>query len=224
MYVLHYFPDTASLAVRMVLAELGVQHRCQLIDRQAGALNSPEYRAMQPLGLIPALETPNGPMFETAAILLYLSDKHPGLAPGPDAAERGDFLKWLFFTSTNIHTTLLQLFYPERTAGEACKDAVLTHAKARMDLYLATLDTAVAQSAGGNPGWMPHDRPSILGYYIAMLLHWLGQFGADHPLQVHVTAYPALLQVLTMLEAQHATQAIAEDEGLGPTPFTAPLA
>ena len=67
MYVLHYFPDTASLAVRMVLAELGVQHRCQLIDRQAGALNSPEYRAMQPLGLIPALETPNGPMFETEA-------------------------------------------------------------------------------------------------------------------------------------------------------------
>ena len=151
MYVLHYFPDTASLAPRMVLAELGVQHRCALIDREAGVLSSPAYRALHPLGQIPALETPDGPMFETAAILLYLADRHPGLAPAPDAPARAAFLSWLFFTSTNIHTTLLQLFYPERTAGEACKDAVLTHAKARMDLYLATLDTAVAQSAGN--GW-----------------------------------------------------------------------
>ena len=48
MYVLHYFPDTASLAPRMVLAELGVQHRCALIDREAGVLASPAYRALHP--------------------------------------------------------------------------------------------------------------------------------------------------------------------------------
>lgn len=219
MYVLHYFPDTASLAIRMVLAELGVQHRGNLIDRAAGAMNTPEYREMQPLGLIPAMETPDGPMFETAAILLYLADRHPGLAPAPDHPARAAFLKWLFFTSTNIHPTLLQLFYPERTAGTDCTSQVLAHAKPKMDLYLTTLDRAAA----GNPDWMPHDRPSILGYYIAMLMHWLGGFGADHPLQINATEYPQLFKVLTMLEGQHATQAIAEDEGLGPTPFTAPL-
>lgn len=220
MYVLHYYPDTASLAVRMVLAELGVQHRCQLIDRAAGALSSPAYRAMQPLGLIPAMETPDGTMFETAAILLYLADRHPGLAPALDSAERGDFLKWLFFTSTNAHTTLLQLFYPERTAGADCVQAVLDHALPKMKHYLSLLDAAAAP----NPGWLSQDRPTMLGYYIAMLLHWLGGFGADHPLQINAADYPSLCKVLTMLEAQHATQAIAEDEGLGPTPFTAPLA
>lgn len=220
MYVLHYYPDTASLAPRMVLAELGVQHRCALIDREAGVLSSPAYRALQPLGQIPALETPDGPMFETAAILLYLADRHPGLAPSPDAPARAAFLSWLFFTSTNIHTTLLQLFYPDRSAGEACVPAVQSHARARMTIYLQSLDRA----ATGSPDWLPNDRPSVLGYYIAMLLHWLGQFGADHPLQVNCADYPALHKVLVMLEAQHATQIIAEDEGLGPTPFTAPLA
>lgn len=220
MYVLHYYPDTASLAVRMVLAELGVQHRCALIDRDAGQTASPAYRGMQPLGLIPAMETPEGTMFETAAILLYLADRHPGLAPAPDAADRGDFLKWLFFTSTNVHTTLLQLFYPERTAGADCVAQVLAHAGPRMTQYLGLLE----QAAAPNPGWLSQDRPTILGYYIAMLLHWLGGFGAGHPLQTEVRDYPALFKVLTMLEAQHATQAIAEDEGLGPTPFTAPLA
>jgi glutathione S-transferase len=220
MYVLHYYPDTASLAPRMVLAELGVQHRCALIDRAAGVLSSPAYRALHPLGQIPALETPDGPMFETAAILLYLADRHPGLAPAPDAPARAAFLSWFFFTSTNIHTTLLQLFYPDRSAGEACVPAVQSHARARMTIYLQSLDHA----ATGSPDWLPNDRPSALGYYIAMLLHWLGQFGADHPLQVNCADYPALYKVLVMLEAQHATQIIAEDEGLGPTPFTAPLA
>ncbi len=220
MYVLHYYPDTASLAVRMVLAELGVQHRCALIDRDGGQTSTPEYRALQPLGLIPAIETPDGPMFETAAILLYLSDRHPGLAPAPTDPARGDFLKWLFFTSTNVHTTLLQIFYPDRTGGEACKEAVQALAIQRMRQYLALLD----QAARPNPAFLPDDRPSILGYYIAMLMHWLGQFGADHPLQVNSTDFPALHKVLLTLEAQHATQAIAEDEGLGATPFTAPLA
>lgn len=220
MYVLHYYPDTASLVLRMVLAELGVQHRCALIDRAAGALNSPAYRAMQPLGLIPAMETPDGTMFETAAMLLYLSDRHPGLAPAPEATDRGDFLKWLFFTSTNAHTTLLQLFYPERTAGPDCVPQVLESALPRMKQHLALLD----QAASGNPGWLSWSKPTILGFYVAMLLHWLGGFGADHPLQINASDYPSLYKVLEMLEAQHSTQVIAEDEGLGPTPFTAPLA
>lgn len=220
MYVLHYFPDTASLAIRMVLAELGVQHRCALIDREAGVLSSPAYRAMQPLGLIPALETPDGTMFETAAILLYLADRHPGLAPAVGSPDRGDFLKWLFFTSTNVHTVLLQLFYPERSAGPECAAQVLAHALPKMKQYLSLLD----QAAAPNPDWLSQDRPTMLGYYIAMLMHWLGGFGADHPLQINAHDYPHLFKVLTMLEGQHATQVIAEDEGLGPTPFTAPLA
>ena len=142
MYVLHYFPDTASLAPRMVLAELGVQHRCALIDREAGVLSSPAYRALHPLGQIPALETPDGPMFETAAILLYLADRHPGLAPAPDAPARAAFLSWLFFTSTNIHTTLLQLFYPDRSAGQ------LLHLAAGR---LADLDALAPRSDGRPP-------------------------------------------------------------------------
>ena len=220
MYVLHYFPDTASLAVRMVLAELGVQHRCQLIDREAGVLNSDAYRAMQPLGLIPAMETPEGTMFETAAILLYLSDRHPGLAPAPDAAERGDFLKWLFFTSTNAHTTLLQLFYPERTAGADCVPQVLAHALPKMKQYLSLLDAAAAP----NPGWLSQDRPTILGYYIAMLIRWLGTLPPDHPGHLRSADYLALHAALAHLETRPAALSVAADEGLGATLFTAPAA
>jgi len=97
MYILHSWPDSASLIVDLVLQELGLPYTSRQIDRPAGALNSPEYRALHPLGLIPALETPDGPMFETAAILLYLTEQH-GLAPAPGTPDRAAFLTWLFFT------------------------------------------------------------------------------------------------------------------------------
>lgn len=220
MYTLHYSPDTASLGVRMVLQELGVPYRSALIDRDAGALDSPAYRAMQPLGKIPALETPDGPMFETAAMLLYLADKHHALAPAPDHPERAAFLAWLFFTSTNLHPTLLQIFYPERVAGEACVPAVLTQARAQMQMLLSTLETMLARD---NPAWFSTE-PSVLGYYVGMLMHWLGGMPADHPAHFPTADYPALHARLAALEVRPAAQTIAADEGLGALPFTHPYA
>ena len=221
MYVLHHYPDTASLVVRMVLAELDVPHDARLIDRASGALTSPSYRALYPLGKIPALETPTGPMFETAAMLLHLCDSHPGpMAPAPNAADRGAFLTWLFFTSTNLHPTLLQLFYPERTAGPDSVAQVLTHARVHMATLLATLETMVARD---KPDWLSAQKPTMLGYYIAMLLHWLGSNPPDHPAHFASRDFPALHAILSMLETRPAAQTVAADEGLGPNPFTQPI-
>jgi glutathione S-transferase len=220
MYVLHYFPDTASLVLRMVLLELGVPHDCRLIDRENGALDSPAYRAMQPLGKIPAMETPDGPMFETAAMLLYLADRHPGLVPPPESPDRAAFLKWFFFTSTNIHPTLLDLFYPDRVAGEDAVTEVQTRARAKMLNFLTILNDAAKDS----PAWLPADRPSVLGYYLGMLIHWLGSYDADHPSHFMAHQFPALHRVMSMLETRDAAQKIAVEEGLGALPFTAPYA
>lgn len=221
MYVLHYSPDTASLAVRMVLAELGVPHQALLIDRDGGALTSQAYLRLHPLGKIPAMETPDGPMFETAAMLLHLCDAHPGpMAPAPDAPERAAFLSWLFFTSTNIHPTLLQLFYPERVAGPQCVPQVQAHARVLMQTLLAKLEAMTARDA---PDWLSAHKPTLLGYYIAMLLRWLGSMPADHPAYFASTDYPALHRVLAHLETRTATQTIATDEALGLTPFTHPI-
>lgn len=210
MYTLYHGPDTASLIVRLVLEELGQPYIAHQIDRAAGELNSPAYRALQPLGLIPAFETPDGPMFETAAILLYLTERH-GLAPAPGSADRAAFLKWLFFTSTNVHPTLLQMFYPERTAGPDNSAAVAAHARARMADFLIILEE-VAQT---RPAWLSDSEPTALGYYIAVLMHWIaGDFAP--------ATYPALLRVLTYLESRPATLTCAKADDLGPTPFSNP--
>ena len=212
MYILHFWPDSAALIIRLVLTELGLPHEALLIDRAGGALNSKAYRAMQPLGLMPVLETPDGPMFETAAILLYLCDRHPGLAPPPESPERAAFLKWLFYTSSNIHPVVLQLFYPERTAGRENAEAVLGAARAKMTELLAILEEMVARD---RPAFLSDRQPTALGYYLAVLLRWLA---GDFP----SASYPALRRVLDYLETRPATLTLAAAEALGPIPFTDP--
>ena len=218
MYTLHYWPDTASTILRLVLRELDLPVRERRIDREGGELGTPAYRQLHPLGLIPAMETPHGPMFETAAMLLYLSDRHPGLAPLPDSPDRAAFLKWLFFTSSNVHPTVMQLNYPDRVAGPDCTAAALTHAHRRMATYLPLLE----QVAATNPDWLPSHRASVLGYYVAVLMRWLSGFDPGQGLHFHSRDYPALNRVLACLEARPAALAVAADEGLGPTIFTHP--
>ena len=218
MYVLHYSPDSASMAVRMVLEELKLPYRLQLVNRDDGSRDTARYRALQPLGLIPALETADGAMFETAAILLWLADRHPEarLAPAPGDPARGDFLKWFFYTSTNLHPTLLQIFYPHRLIGPEAAEAVQTAARARFVSFLPSLE-AVAASA---PDWLSPAQPSILGYYLAMLLRWTGSFPPDSGLRIDPADYPALHRMMAALETRPAAQTVAQDEGLGPLPFT----
>lgn len=217
MYVLHYAPDNASLAVRLALEELGLPYRAALVDRAARAQDSAAYRALAPTGLIPVLETSDGPLFETGAILLWLSDRHGGLAPAPDAPERGDFLKWLFFASNTLHADMRGLFYPDRYAGaDAAGFRALT--EGRILRALGLLDAGLA----GRPAWCRPDAPGALGCYLGPLLRWLALYPRSAPMAPDLALFPALAALLAGLEARPSTRRAAEAEGLGPAPFTAP--
>ncbi len=112
----------------------------------------------------------------------------------------------------------MEIFYPDRVAGEPCVPQVLAHGADRMRSFLSALDHAAADG----PEWMPEGQPSLMGYYLGMLLRWLGSLPADHPGHLRSADYPALHRVLAHLETRPAALAVAADEGLGATVFTAP--
>lgn len=64
-----------------MLEESGLPHRVIPVNLAAGEQNTPEYRAINPNGKIPALVDPEGPdgekivAFESGAILVYLGEK-----------------------------------------------------------------------------------------------------------------------------------------------------
>lgn len=211
MYVLHHTPDSAALIVRLVLEELGLPYQIAAIDRDGGALDSAAYRKLHPLGKIPALETPNGTMFETAAIVLHLSEITGKLAPAPNTPERGPFLKWLFFISSNLHPTAMIYYYPHRVAGPENAAAAKAQASATLKSLVQNLEDMVTLEA---PDWLS-TAPSILGYYVAVLMRWLFE-------PCPAKDYPALHKILLALETRPAAQRCAQAEGLASTLFSNP--
>ncbi len=221
-YRLHYAPDNASLIVRLALEEMGLPYRTVLVNRARAEQRSAEFRALNPTGLIPVLVTPQGPIFETGAILLWLADTHGALAPAPQEDARGPFLKWLFFTSNTLHADLRMLFYPDRFAGPdpAAQAGLRANLTPRLREHLAHLDAVAA----GTPDWLREGQPSVLAFYIACLMRWMALYPRDFDRTWYLPGdTPHLLRILEYLETLPSVQAAQKAEGLGPTPFTAPV-
>ena len=120
MLTLYYAPDNASLCVKLLLAELGLPYETVLVDRSQQGQKAPEYMRLNPNGLIPTLVTPNGPIYETGAIMLWLADQAPGTVfPAPDSPARGPALSQLFWMSNTLHAAARMMFYPDQYSSGA---------------------------------------------------------------------------------------------------------
>jgi glutathione S-transferase len=212
MYTLHYAPDNASLIVRLVLEGAGLPYRTALVDRRIRQQDSPAYRALNPTGLIPTLETPQGVITETGAILLWLADRHD-LAQG---ADRATLLRWLFFTANTPHADLRQMFYPDQYVPEGAISAHHAILSARMIRHYGLLNAA----AQANPDLFAPQ--GILAPYIACLMRWSVLYPQGQTPWFRMDDFPALHSMATGLEALPQTHRVALAEGLGPTPFTNP--
>ena len=72
---------------------------------------TPEYRALHPLGRSPALEEEGGPVFESAALVLHIADQHldAGLVGGLGTHERALQYQWCFFGMTELESALMDI-------------------------------------------------------------------------------------------------------------------
>lgn len=218
-YRLHYAPDNASLIIRLALEEIGAPYDTVLVDRRATGQRSPDYLKLNPAGRIPTLETPDGPISETAAILLWLADRHGALAPAVDAPARAPFLNWLLFTANTLHPDMIQLFYVHRYGPQSAHTEMRHAAQDRITRHLDVLETRARPRL---PGWLCGDNPSALDLYLAAILRWLQLYPAGWPRWFDPTAYPGLRDMCARLETRPGTEALRRAEGMGPHPFTAP--
>ncbi len=129
-----------------------------------------ELAKLNPLSQIPTFILPNGEvMTESGAITLFLAD-HTGrddLVPGPGAAERAAFLRWMIYTTSNIYPTYTYAddparFVPDADAREGFKDTVFAYGE---KLY------RILDQAAGTP-WFLGDRLSAIALYLGILTWW----------------------------------------------------
>ena len=82
-----------DLRVRWALEEAGLRYEAKLLGD--GDKDSPEYRAWQPFGQVPAYEENGLKLFESGAIVLRIAERSENLLPG-DPAARARAIEWLF--------------------------------------------------------------------------------------------------------------------------------
>lgn len=218
-YTLYHIPDWGSSVIRLMLEEIGAPYAIAPLDWDAGDFDSPAFRAVNPLGLIPAMDTPEGPVFETAAIILWLNARHGGLGPAPTDPSRAAFLSWLMFTSNTLHPTVMTLIHPDRVAGEAVQAIVQAAALEHLHEEASQIE---AMLTAKDPDWLSPRRPGALGYYLGILIRWAIYLPEDPGLRFSLRPFPALRAVLEAHERFPAARRVAEADSLGPTPFTAP--
>lgn len=106
---LHHQPRSRSTRVLWLLEELGVPFDLTVMAREVK--QTPEYRALHPLGRSPVLEEDGGPVFESAALILHLADQNldAGLIAPLGSHERALQYQWSFFAMTDIEGALVDI-------------------------------------------------------------------------------------------------------------------
>ncbi|HYH99437.1 glutathione S-transferase family protein [Hyalangium sp.] len=107
----YFAPETRSLRPRWILEELGVPYELSKLDLMKGEHKQPEYMKVHPLGVVPALDTGEFTMFESAAIVMHLADKYPekGLTPAVGTQERAEYYQWILLAMTEAEPPLITI-------------------------------------------------------------------------------------------------------------------
>ena len=95
-------PHSRGTNVRWMLEECGADY--DTVGVRFGAeMKAPAYRAINPMGKVPALTHGDTILTETAAILTWLAERYPEKALIPEAGSdaRGEYYRWLCYAAVD---------------------------------------------------------------------------------------------------------------------------
>jgi glutathione S-transferase len=171
MYRLYWSTNSAAMAPHGVLLETGQRFELFELDLGRGQHREPEYLKLNPNGRVPTLVVDGKhAIFESAAICMYLADRHPaaGLAPAIDDPARGLYLQWLAYMSNTLQPAYLRAYYPDRhTSDPDHAPEIAAAAEEELGVIWGRIDQAI----GAGP-YMLGVRYSTCDLYLLMLSTW----------------------------------------------------
>jgi len=195
MIKLFYAPDNASLIIRIILEELGIDYISELVDRSKKEQTSAEYLSLNPKGLI--------------------------LVPDIGDPCRAQFLKWLFFISNTLHPDLRQMFYADQFVGPDAGDQNAFRARVRERLH-DTFTIIDHQYQVRDEDYLFGQAPSIIDIYLALCLRWAQIYPVSARGKMTSSNYPAVRKMLEKLQGRDAVVAACEKDGITGQFFSQP--
>ncbi|RBW43091.1 glutathione S-transferase family protein [Psychromonas sp. B3M02] len=97
-FYFHHTPNPMKVA--LFLEETGLPYEVVPLDTLKGEQHTPEYKAINPNAKTPAIIDDETRVFDSNAILMYLSEKSGKLTGKPEY--RGEMLSWLMFIASGL--------------------------------------------------------------------------------------------------------------------------
>lgn len=202
MLKLYYSPGACALASHVGLEEAGVEYAIEKIDLRAGQQRTPEYLAINPAGVTPALATPRGVITQNAAILAYVAQTHPaaGLANLDDPFAFAQLQAVNGWLASSLHPAIGKaLFSRPPLEGQAKEEAI--------QVALQKYDLAENHLLVGP--WVMGADHSMADGYLMVFTRWARQAGLLDPAR-----FPKLNAHLDRVQARPAVQRVLQAEGL----------
>jgi glutathione S-transferase len=140
------------------LGELGLDYRHVDAGGDAGGLDDPAFRAMNPHGKVPVLKDGDAVIWESNAIVRYLCAAYSrgGLCPSPEA-ERAKADAWMDWTCATLQPAIGGLFWAFYRTPEAQRNGP----------RIAQLTADSAAGIGALDAWL-RERPFMAGATLSM--------------------------------------------------------
>ncbi|HWW26956.1 MAG TPA: glutathione S-transferase family protein [Caulobacter sp.] len=163
---------SGGVPVEAAMTLIGLPYKIVEAPTWEGEAEQAKVAGVNPLKQIPALVTPGGETItESAAILLWLADRHPEarLAPAPDSPLRGQFLRWMVFVPAAIYSLFWVRDDPSRLGGPDPEVQARIKA-ATAERILDCWGMMERQVAPGR--YLLGDELTVLDLYVAVVSRW----------------------------------------------------
>jgi GST-like protein len=203
----YYHPSPNPLKVAIFLEETGLDYQLIPVDKLKGDQFRPQFLAINPNGKVPAILDGDTPVFDSAAVLLYLAEK-TGKFGASAPAQRAALLSWLMFVATGLSPFSGQAVHFLFLANQEVPYAKQRYVK-EAERHYRVLDDRLAKSR-----YIAGDVYSIVDMaawgWLTYARYIFGERGfADYPhvdrLFKEISARPAAQRALALKE-QHAFQ------------------
>jgi glutathione S-transferase len=196
MYKLHCFAQSGNAykvaLLLQALRQSWTPVHLPFADFAGGVPRSDTWRQdVNAMGEIPVLEADGRKLTQSAAIMIYLADKH-GAYGGQTADERQEVLRWMFFDNHKFTSYLATLRFMKSFGPAAPDPAVAKFLSGRVDNAFGIVDKHLA-----NREYMVGSQPTIADMSLCGYLYYPAEESGYDVARTH----PAISRWLERLRA-----------------------
>jgi glutathione S-transferase len=210
-YRLYAHKNSYAMTTQLLLEELGIDYDVSWFNVHKPEEFPAEFLQLNPNARVPVLVTPDGPIYESAATMLYLSEHHANqFMPTENSRQRALALQWLFYLMSTFQPEVLIQFNAERyfPKDEAMQQALKSASLRELEFIWDVIEDAF------EPGpYFLGDSYSICDMLFLMQAVWTENQPANltpYPNSIRMmrTAFarPAVLRVIAIHQIEDLTK------------------